>query len=192
MKLKILIAEDSSLIRMDLSEILKLNGYEVIGEACDGLECLNLVKILKPDIILLDIKMPLLNGINVARILKEENYQGCIIMLTAYSNKDYIKESSENGVAGYLIKPLNEDVLLGQISFCYKNFKEKKDLEESVVKIEKKLKERKELDKAKGILMAKYSLTEEEAYKKIRTISMEKRMEVSVLVEIINRSGELL
>ncbi len=192
MKLKILIAEDSSLIRMDLSEILKLNGYEVIGEACDGLECLNLVKILKPDIILLDIKMPLLNGINVARILKEENYQGCIIMLTAYSNKDYIKESSENGVAGYLIKPLNEDVLLGQISFCYKNFKEKKDLEESVIKIEKKLKERKELDKAKGILMAKYSLTEEEAYKKIRTISMEKRMEVSVLVEIINRSGELL
>ena len=192
MKLKILIAEDSSLIRMDLSEILKLNGYEVIGEACDGLECLNLVKILKPDIILLDIKMPLLNGINVARILKEENYQGCIIMLTAYSNKDYIKESSENGVAGYLIKPINENVLLGQISFCYKNFKEKKDLEESVVKIEKKLKERKELDKAKGILMAKYSLTEEEAYKKIRTISMEKRMEVSVLVEIINRSGELL
>ena len=192
MKLKILIAEDSSLIRMDLSEILKLNGYEVIGEACDGLECLNLVKILKPDIILLDIKMPLLNGINVARILKEENYQGCIIMLTAYSNKDYIKESSENGVAGYLIKPLNEDVLLGQISFCYKNFKEKKDLEESVIKIEKKLKERKELDKAKGILMAKYSLTEEEAYKKIRTISMEKRMEVSVLVEIVNRSGELL
>lgn len=192
MRKSVVVAEDDSLIRMDLVEILKENEYDVLGEAKDGLEAVELALKHTPDILLLDLKMPFLLGTNVAKILKEKEYKNCIIMLTAYSMENYIKEATEYDVSGYLIKPLDEKILLSQIDLLYKNYNEKIKLKNALELSEKKLRDRKLLEKAKGILMCKYSLTEDEAYTKIRKISMEKRISISQLAEIINTTGELL
>ncbi len=192
MRKSVVVAEDDSLIRMDLVEILKENEYDVLGEAKDGLEAVELALKHMPDILLLDLKMPFLLGTNVAKILKEKEYKNCIIMLTAYSMENYIKEATEYDVSGYLIKPLDEKILLSQIDLLYKNYNEKIKLKNALELSEKKLRDRKLLEKAKGILMCKYSLTEDEAYTKIRKISMEKRISISQLAEIINTTGELL
>ena len=192
MRKTVVVAEDDSLIRMDLVEMLKENEYDVIGEAKDGLEAVELALKHTPDILLLDLKMPFLLGTNVAKILKEKEYKNCIIMLTAYSMENYIKEATEYDVSGYLIKPLDEKILLSQMDLLYKNYSEKIKLKNALELSERKLRERKMLEKAKGILMCKYSLTEDEAYTKIRKISMEKRISICQLSEIINTTGELL
>ncbi|ERT69063.1 hypothetical protein HMPREF0202_01030 [Cetobacterium somerae ATCC BAA-474] len=192
MRKTVVVAEDDSLIRMDLVEMLKENEYDVLGEAKDGLEAVELALRYTPDILLLDLKMPFLLGTNVAKILKEKEYKNCIIMLTAYSVENYIKEATEYDVSGYLIKPLDEKILLSQMDLLYKNYSEKIKLKNALELSERKLKERKMLEKAKGILMCKYSLTEDEAYTKIRKISMEKRISICQLSEIINTTGELL
>lgn len=192
MRKTVVVAEDDSLIRMDLVEMLKENEYDVLGEAKDGLEAVELALRHTPDILLLDLKMPFLLGTNVAKILKEKEYKNCIIMLTAYSVENYIKEATEYDVSGYLIKPLDEKILLSQMDLLYKNYSEKIKLKNALELSERKLKERKMLEKAKGILMCKYSLTEDEAYIKIRKISMEKRISICQLSEIINTTGELL
>ncbi len=192
MRKTVVVAEDDSLIRMDLVEMLKENEYDVLGEAKDGLEAVELALKHTPDILLLDLKMPFLLGTNVAKILKEKEYKNCIIMLTAYSMENYIKEATEYDVSGYLIKPLDEKILLSQMDLLYKNYSEKIKLKNALELSERKLKERKMLEKAKGILMCKYSLTEDEAYTKIRKISMEKRISICQLSEIINTTGELL
>ncbi|MHA4990298.1 ANTAR domain-containing response regulator [Cetobacterium somerae] len=192
MRKTVVVAEDDSLIRMDLVEMLRENGYDVLGEAKDGLEAVELALKYTPDILLLDLKMPFLLGTNVAKILKEKEYKNCIIMLTAYSMENYIKEATEYDVSGYLIKPLDEKILLSQMDLLYKNYSEKIKLKNALELSERKLKERKMLEKAKGILMYKYSLTEDEAYTKIRKISMEKRISICQLSEIINTTGELL
>ncbi|WP_297434035.1 response regulator [uncultured Cetobacterium sp.] len=192
MRKTVVVAEDDSLIRMDLVEMLKENEYDVLGEAKDGLEAVELALKHTPDILLLDLKMPFLLGTNVAKILKEKEYKNCIIMLTAYSMENYIKEATEYDVSGYLIKPLDEKILLSQMDLLYKNYSEKIKLKNALELSERKLRERKMLEKAKGILMCKYSLTEDEAYTKIRKISMEKRISICQLSEIINTTGELL
>lgn len=192
MRKTVVVAEDDSLIRMDLVEMLKENEYDVLGEAKDGLEAVELALKHTPDILLLDLKMPFLLGTNVAKILKEKEYKNCIIMLTAYSVENYIKEATEYDVSGYLIKPLDEKILLSQMDLLYKNYSEKIKLKNALELSERKLRERKMLEKAKGILMCKYSLTEDEAYTKIRKISMEKRISICQLSEIINTTGELL
>lgn len=192
MRKSVVVAEDDSLIRMDLVEILKENEYDVLGEAKDGLEAVELALKYTPDILLLDLKMPFLLGTNVAKILKEKEYKNCIIMLTAYSMENYIKEATEYDVSGYLIKPLDEKILLSQIDLLYKNYNEKIKLKNALELSEKKLRDRKLLDKAKGVLMCKYSLTEDEAYTKMRKISVEKRISISQIAEIINTTGELL
>lgn len=185
-KRTIVIAEDDSLIRMDMVEILKDNGYIVLAEAKDGLEAVEFAKKHNPDILLLDIKMPFLLGTKVAKVLKEQGYKGCIIMLTAYSIEEYIQEATNNNVSGYLIKPLDEKILISQMNLFYKNYKEKESLQVELKKNEQKLKDRIVIDKAKGILMDKYNLSESEAYNKIRKTSMEKRMTLINLAEIIN------
>lgn len=191
MEKTIIVAEDDSLIRMDLVEILKENGYSVIGEAKDGLEAVELALKLSPDILLLDLKMPFLLGTDVAKILKEKNYKNCIIMLTAYSTENYIKEATNYDISGYLIKPLDEKILISQLELLYKNHKEKLGLEKALLESENRLKERKTIEKAKGILMKKYNLSEDEAYLKLRNISMHKRISLFKLSEIVILTGDL-
>ena len=191
MSLRVVVVEDETLTRIDLIEILKENGYDVVGEATDGIEAVEICKKLQPDIVLLDIKIPYISGLKVANILKENNFEGCIIILTAYNIVEYIQEASNTIVMGYILKPIDESIFLERLKLIYKNFKLYDDLKKEVEETKKKLEERKVIERAKGIVMAKYTLSEEEAYKKMRDLSMQKRISMSKLAEIIIMTGGL-
>ena len=191
MSLKVVVVEDETLTRIDLVEILKENGYDVVGEASDGIEAVEVCKKLQPDIVLLDIKIPYISGLKVANILKEEGFQGCVIILTAYNIAEYIQEASNTIVMGYVLKPIDEPVFIERLNMIYKNYKLYTDLKKEVEETKKKLEERKIIERAKGIIMAKYSLKEEEAYKKLRDLSMQKRINMSKLADIVIMTGGL-
>ena len=191
MSLRVVVVEDETLTRIDLIEILKENGYDVVGEATDGIEAAEICKKLQPDIVLLDIKIPYISGLKVANILKENNFKGCIIILTAYNIVEYIQEASNTIVMGYILKPIDESIFLERLKLIYKNYKLYDDLKKEVEETKKKLEERKVIERAKGIVMAKYILSEEEAYKKMRDLSMQKRISMSKLAEIIIMTGGL-
>lgn len=191
MSKKIIIAEDETLTRLDIKEMLIENSYDVIGEASDGIDALKLCREKNPDIVLLDIKMPLMNGLQVAKILKDEGFKGCIIILTAYNLKEYIEDASKNYVMGYLIKPIDEEIFLSRLNMIYTTYLRMEAYREEGEKIKKKLEERKFIEKAKGKLMEKYNCSEDEAYKKIRNLSMKKRISMLELANIILSSGEI-
>ena len=191
MSLKVVVVEDETLTSIDLVEILKENGYDVVGEASDGIEAVEVCKKLQPDIVLLDIKIPYISGLKVANILKEEGFQGCVIILTAYNIAEYIQEASNTIVMGYVLKPIDEPVFIERLNMIYKNYKLYNDLKKEVEETKKKLEERKIIERAKGIIMAKYSLKEEEAYKKLRDLSMQKRINMSKLADIVIMTGGL-
>lgn len=191
MSRKIIIAEDETLTRLDIKEILLENSYDVIGEASDGLDALKLCREKKPDIVLLDIKMPLMSGLQVAKVLKEEGFRGCIIMLTAYNIREYIEEASGNNVMGYLIKPIDEELFLSRLNMIYNSYERMDGYRKEYEEIKNKLEDRKYIERAKGKIMEKYDYTEEEAYKKIRDLSMKKRISMLELSKIILCSGEI-
>ena len=123
--------------------------------------------------------------------MKEDGFKGCIIILTAYNIAEYIQEASNTIVMGYILKPIDESIFLERLKLIYKNFKLYDDLKKEVEETKKKLEERKVIERAKGIVMAKYTLSEEEAYKKMRDLSMQKRISMSKLAEIIIMTGGL-
>lgn len=188
---KIIIAEDETLTRLDIKEMLLENSYDVIGEASDGIDALKLCREKNPDIVLLDIKMPLMNGLQVAKILKDEGFKGCIIILTAYNLKEYIEDASKNYVMGYLIKPIDEEIFLSRLNMIYTTYLRMEAYREEGEKTKKKLEERKFIERAKGKLMEKYNCSEDEAYKKIRNLSMKKRISMLELANIILSSGDM-
>lgn len=191
MSFRVVVVEDETLTRIDLIEILKENGYDVVGEAADGIEAVEVCKKLQPDIVLLDIKIPYISGLKVANILKEEGFKGCVIILTAYNIAEYIQEASNTIVMGYILKPIDEAIFLERLNLIYKNYKLYDDLRIEVEDTKKKLEERKVIERAKGIVMSKYTLSEEEAYKKMRDLSMQKRISMFKLSEIIIMTGGL-
>lgn len=185
MKLKVYLADDEPLIRMDMKEMLKEYGYEIVGEAGDGIDVLKDYKECQPDIIILDVKMPLLNGIKTAELLRKEEYSGCIIMLTAYSDKEFIDETNKYGVMGYFIKPLDERVFIPNLEILYTRSKDFIKLKKDREKAEDKLEERKVIEKAKGLIMDSQSKNESEAYNYLRNISMEKRIPMRKIAELV-------
>lgn len=191
MSLRVVVVEDETLTRIDLIEILREKGYDVVGEASDGIEAVEICKKLNPDIVLLDIKIPYISGLKVADMLKEENFKGCIIILTAYNIAEYIQKASNTIVMGYILKPIDEDTFIERIKLIYKNYKLYNDLREEVEETKRKLEERKIIERAKGIMMVKNNMNEEEAYKHLRDLSMQKRISMSKLAEIVISMGGL-
>jgi response regulator NasT len=172
---KIVIADDEPITRMDLKEILDEAGYNVVGEASDGFDAIELCKIHKPNLVLMDIKMPLLDGINAAKIIMNEELADSVVLLTAYSGKEFISKAKEIGVLGYLVKPIDEKSLLPTVEIALANSNEIKKMKKNFEKVNEKLEARKLIEKAKGIIMKEYNIDEEKAFSKIRTLSMEKR-----------------
>ena len=172
-----------------IPEFMEGQNYDVVGEASDGIEAVEVCKKLQPDIVLLDIKIPYISGLKVANILKEDGFKGCVIILTAYNIAEYIQEASNTIVMGYILKPIDESIFLERLKLIYKNYKLYDDLKKEVEETKKKLEERKVIERAKGIVMAKYTLSEEEAYKKMRDLSMQKRITMFKLSEIIILTG---
>ncbi len=175
MKKRIVIADDEPITRMDFSELLKEAGYDVVGEASDGFDAAKLCRELKPDLVLMDVKMPLLDGLKASKIIQQENLPCSVVLVTAYSGKEFVEEAKDVGVMGYIVKPIDEKSLIATIEVAIAKGHEFRKIQEKVIKTEEQLKTRKVIEKAKGILIKKYGLTEENAYNKIRKISMDKR-----------------
>ena len=170
---RIVVAEDEALIRMDLVEMLKEAGYEVLAEAADGAHAIELVKEFKPDLAILDVKMPILDGISAA----EEIISYCpVLMLTAFSQRELVDRARDAGVMAYVLKPFTINDLIPAIEIAISRHVQMKSLADEVADLHERLESRKIIDRAKGILMAALNLTEPEAFSWIQKAAMDRRM----------------
>jgi AmiR/NasT family two-component response regulator len=181
---RVIVADDESVIRMDLREMLTNLGYLVIGEVGDGRSAVNLARELKPDVVVMDIKMPDMDGIDAAKILTEERIAP-VLLLTAYSQQELIERAKAAGVVGYIIKPFRESDLAPAIEVAVARFAEFRALEKEVGDLKLALETRKLVDRAKGILMDTQGLTEAEAFRKIQKMSMNTRKPMKEVAEAI-------
>ena len=168
--MRILIAEDETIIRLDLRSLLESAGFEVCAEAKDGLEAVELARSEHPDLAVLDVKMPRLDGIEAARRILDERPIP-IVMLTAYGQDELVARAVEAGVFGYLVKPFRESDLLPAIKTARARHEELAALREETESLSEALAARKSIERAKGLLMAKESLTEQEAFERLRRAS---------------------
>ena len=181
---RVIIADDESLIRMDLREMLINLGYLVVGEAGDGRSAVNLARELKPDIVIMDIKMPDMDGIEAAQVLTEERVAP-VLLLSAYSQQELVQRASQAGVAGYLVKPFREGDLTPAIEVVLTRFSEFRTLEREIGNLSEALETRKLVDRAKGILMDTQGLNETEAFRRIQKMSMNNRKPMKAVAEAI-------
>ncbi len=159
-------------------------GYLVVGEVADGTSAVNLARELRPDIVIMDIKMPDLDGIDASRILTQERIAP-VVLLTAYSQSELIERAKEAGVVGYIVKPIRESDLSPAIEVALARFGELRALEREVGDLKDALETRKLVDRAKGILMDSQSLTEAQAFRRIQTMSMNTRKSMKQVAEAI-------
>jgi two-component system, response regulator PdtaR len=181
---RVIIADDESLIRMDLREMLTNLGYLVVGEVADGRSAVNQARELRPDVVIMDIRMPDMDGIEAARVLTEERIAP-VVLLSAYSQRELVQRAREAGVVAYLVKPYREEELSPAIEVALARFAEFKDLQKQVSDLQEALETRKLVDRAKGILMDKQGLTEAEAFRKIQKMSMDNRKPMKDVAEAI-------
>lgn len=186
-KLKLVIADNESIIRMDLKELLEEAGHEIVGEAIDGYKAVELTRKYRPDLVIMDIKMPEMDGIAAARIIANEKLAP-VLLLTAFSQPEIVERAKDSGVLAYLVKPVRESNLFPAMEIALSRFQEMQQLENELDDVKNSLEMRKTLDRAKGILMDAYGLTESEAYRRIQQYSMAKRKSIREVAESIIRS----
>ena len=182
--MRVLIVDDESLIRMDLRDIIESCGHEVVAEGTNGVEAIKLCKEYKPDIVLMDVKMPELDGIEAARQIGF-HHEAPVVLLTSYSQQDLVTKARESGVYGYLIKPVREEQLIPTLEMACGRFLDELESRQQMADLEKTLEERKLIQKSTGILMDLYKITEDEAYNRIRQLSMKKRESIASICELV-------
>ncbi len=181
---RILVAEDEALIRLDLVEMLREADYEVVAEAADGESALKLARELKPDLVILDVKMPVMDGITAAESIVGERL-GAVLILTAFSQRDLVVRAREAGAMAYLIKPFSAGELIPAIEIAIGRFQEMVALEGEVATLAERLETRKVVEQAKGILMATMGLGEQEAFRWIQKASMDRRLSMRAIAEAV-------
>ena len=170
----VIVAEDEALIRLDLVELLTEEGYEVVGEAGDGEEAVKLARELEPDLVIMDVKMPKMDGITAAETIAEERIAP-VVMLTAFSQRDLVERAREAGAMAYVVKPFGASDVVPAIEIALGRFQEIKAIEDELVSLEERLESRKVIDQAKGILQQDLGLTEPEAFRWIQKTAMDLR-----------------
>ena len=188
---RVVVAEDEALIRMDIVETLRDNGFLVVGEAGDGERAVELAVELRPDIVVMDVKMPKLDGISAAERLSKDNIAP-VVLLTAFSQKELVNRASEAGAMAYVVKPFSPNDLLPAIEIALSRYAQIQALESEVADLAERFETRKIVDIAKGILNEKMGLTEPEAFRWIQKASMDRRLTMKdVAVTIIDQLGAL-
>lgn len=187
---RVIVAEDEALIRLDIVETMKENDFDVVGEAVDGEEAVTLALELEPDLMVMDIKMPKLDGIAAAeKIMKEAPC--AIVMLTAFSDKELIERAKDAGTMAYLVKPFDPKDLLPAVEVALSRHQELLSLEDSIADLQDRLNTRKQVDRAKGLLMEKMELTEPEAFRWIQKTSMDRRLSMREVADaVIDQLGD--
>ncbi|MGB9300607.1 MAG: response regulator [Anaerolineae bacterium] len=181
---RVIVADDESIVRMDLREMLESLGYLVVGEAGDGESAVHLSRELKPSIVIMDIKMPGMDGIEAGRILTEERIAP-VLLLTAYSQQDLVDRAKDAGVMAYIVKPFHEADLAPAIEVALRRWSEFRALEREVEDLKEALETRKLVDRAKGILMDTQGLSEADAFRRIQKTSMDQRKPMKDVAEAI-------
>ena len=184
---RIVIAEDEAIIRLDLKELLIEEGYDVIGETGRGDEALELVRRLRPDVAILDIKMPGADGLTVARAVAGEHLCA-ILIVTAFSQRELIEQARDAGALAYIVKPFERTDLVPAIELALGRFSEMQSLQEEISDLSGRLEERKLVDRAKGILMAT-GLAEDDAFKWLRSEAMSRRVRIGEVARLAIEEG---
>ena len=179
---RIIVAEDEAIIRMDLIEMLREAGYNVIGEAANGREAISLARHLKPDLAILDVKMPEIDGISAAELIVSEKL-AAVLMLTAFSQRELVERARDAGAMAYLVKPFSISDLTPAIEMALGRYAQIQALEAEVGNLGERLEARKLVDRAKGVLMANLGITEPEAFKWIQKAAMDQRSSMSAVSE---------
>jgi AmiR/NasT family two-component response regulator len=186
-KYRVVVAEDEALIRLDLVEMLREAGYDVIGEAADGEVALSLAREFRPDLVILDVKMPVMDGITAAEIIAKERL-GAVLMLTAFSQRDLVLRAREAGAMAYLLKPFTIGDLIPAIEIAVGRHQEMLALEGEVEGLVQRLETRKAVERAKGVLMAAMGVNESDAFRWIQKASMDRRLSMRAVAEaVINK-----
>jgi response regulator NasT len=189
--IRIMLAEDNDLVSLTLEEQLKGLGYEVLGIARSGTEAVSLANRLRPDLIIMDIRMPEMDGTEAATRIRDQ-FPVPIIMLTAYADNETIKRAEAAGALGYLVKPINENELTPAIRIALARFKEMQILRSQVDELAESLEARKLIERAKGILMQRLGLNERDAYERLRQRARDKRTKMKDIAQAIIEAEELL
>lgn len=180
---RVLVAEDETIIRMDLREMLEEEGYEVL-EASDGDQALRIARASAPDLVILDIKMPGVDGLTAARHISEERIAP-ILILTAYSQRELVEEAADAGAMGYLVKPFQKQDLLPAIEIAKGRYQQLSALADEVGDLTERLEVRKTMDRAKGVLMDRYGMNEQDAFRFIQQASMDRRLSMREVADAI-------
>jgi response regulator NasT len=185
---RVVIAEDETLIRMDLAEMLGEEGYEVVGQAGDGATAVELAEELRPDLVILDVKMPVLDGIAAAESIARQRIAP-VVILTAFSQRDLVERAREAGAMAYLVKPFTQSDLVPAIEMAVSRFAELGQLEAEVADLTERLETRKAVDRAKGILQEQLGLTEPEAFRWVQKTAMDLRLSMRQVAEGVVQHG---
>ncbi|WP_370068338.1 ANTAR domain-containing response regulator [Mycobacterium sp. MAA66] len=181
---RVLVAEDEALIRMDLAEMLREEGYEIVGEAGDGQEAVDLAEQLRPDLVIMDVKMPRRDGIDAAAEIASKRIAP-IVILTAFSQRELVEKARDAGAMAYLVKPFSITDLVPAIEVAVSRFSELTALEREVATLSDRLETRKLVERAKGLLQANQGMTEPEAFKWIQRAAMDRRTTMKRVAEVV-------
>ena len=183
-RLRIVVAEDEAIIRLDLAEMLVESGHEVVGQASNGEQAVDLTREHRPDLVIMDVKMPVLDGISAAETIGKERIAP-VIMLTAFSQKELVERARDAGVMAYLVKPFTRDDLGPAIDIARSRWTELTALEREVSDLGERLETRKAVDRAKGVLMHQLKLSEAEAFRWIQKTAMDRRLGMREVAEAV-------
>ena len=184
---RVLVAEDEALIRLDLIEMLSEEGYVVVGEAADGQQAVEQAEALRPDLVIMDVKMPKMDGIDAASIIAERRLAP-VVILTAFSQRDLVERARDAGAMAYLVKPFGRKDLVPAVELAVSRFRELVALESEVAGLTDRLETRKAVERAKGLLMARHGLTEPEAFRWIQRSAMDRRTTMKAVAQAILES----
>jgi response regulator NasT len=185
---RVVIAEDEALIRLDLKEMLEEEGYTVVGEAGDGETAVRLAEELKPDLVILDVKMPVLDGLSAAEQIHQAHIAPTL-MLTAFSQRELVERARDAGAMAYIVKPFNKGDLVPAIEMAVSRYSEMRALELEVADLNLRLETRKLVDRAKSVLQSKFGLSEPAAFRWIQKTSMDRRMTMKAVAEAVIEEG---
>ena len=185
---RVVIAEDEALIRMDLAEMLGEEGYDVVGQAGDGQKAIELARDLRPDLVILDVKMPVLDGIAAAEVIAAERIAP-VVILTAFSQRDLVARARDAGAMAYLVKPFQRSDLVPAIEMAISRYAEISVLEQEVSDLQESLDTRKSVDRAKGVLQEKLGLSEPDAFRWIQKTAMDLRLSMKQVADGVVEHG---
>jgi response regulator NasT len=181
---RVVVAEDESLIRMDLVEMLAEEGYDVVGEAADGAAAVELATTLRPDLVILDVRMPVLDGISAAERIVADGIAP-VVILTAFSQREIVERARDAGAMAYLVKPFGKGDLVPAVELALARHEERAALAAEVADLADRLETRKLVDRAKGALQARYGLTESESFRWIQKAAMDKRLTMRQVADVV-------